>query len=181
MSTIRSDIPPAIAFLSVVFHQSMDMNYLINLIQAHLFEVGRKFEPEYNPSLDYYAKQMLCPLKRIILVGAKPVNRDALIDLKLKADQLERSHLIDKKRQVNLDPGLITLEQVILATGKPYNHRVYLGQGVFSDLVYIFENGSFTSLAWTYPDYQEPAKIIFFNQIRSEFKKHLTWNDQSSL
>ncbi len=57
-------------------------------------------------------------------------------------------------------------EQVLLATGKPYSHRIYLSDGVFAELVYYFKEKSFHKVSWTYPDYQHEEKIKFFNSIR---------------
>ncbi len=44
----------------------------------------------------------------------------------------------------------------MLATGKNYLHRIYLGRGVYADLTLIYEKGGFQPLPWTYPDYASP-------------------------
>ena len=84
----------------------------------------------------------------------------------MKATAIEIKKSNDNKRLINIDIGYVAKEQVILATGKPYSHRIYLSEGVHAELVYTFQDKSFKSLPWTYPDYQDEEKIALFNRIR---------------
>jgi hypothetical protein len=72
---------------------------------------------------------------------------------------------------VNLDPGLLTEENFILATGKNYSHRVYLRDGVFADLTLVYRKGEYLPLPWTYPDYASPAIREFLAQVREELRE----------
>jgi hypothetical protein len=69
---------------------------------------------------------------------------------------------------VNLDPGLLTPENFILATGKNFSHRVYLGNGVFADLTLVYRNGGFHPLPWTYPDYASEEVRSLLRDLRRE-------------
>ncbi len=40
----------------------------------------------------------------------------------------------------------LLLERFVLATGKNYTHRIYIGKGIYADLTLIFQNGSFSGL-----------------------------------
>jgi len=102
---------------------------------------------------EYYAEEMGSPLFRRFLVGEVPVPRDALPDIKIGLEQIERDLAVDGRRTVNLDPGLLTPENFLLATGKNFSHRVYLRDGVFADLELVFRGGEFRPMPWTYPDY----------------------------
>ena len=73
-------------------------------------------------------------------------------------------------RQVNIDPGIISMSNVILATTKNYSHRIYLGKGIYAEVTLLFTAKSFTVLDWTYPDYRESSTIDFFNQARTLLK-----------
>ena len=68
---------------------------------------------------------------------------------------------------VNVDIGFLSAENFILATTKNYAHRIYLGQNIFADLTYQCLDGSFRSLPWTYPDFQDEKKIEFLTWCRS--------------
>lgn len=128
--------------------------------------VLKEFTPSFNPLFQYYSREMGEDLHRIVLYTESTYKRELLVDYKLWATRVEQENSIDNKRLVNIDVGYIAKEQVLLATGKPYSHRIYLNNGVYAELVYFFKEKSFQIVPWTYPDYQNPEKIEFFNKIR---------------
>ena len=70
---------------------------------------------------------------------------------------------------MNIDPGYLLLERFVLATGKNFTHRIYLGGGIYADLTLIYTRGDFQALPWTYPDYADPRMIRHLNQIRHRY------------
>src|SRR5690606_29287200 len=131
--------------------------------------------PEFNPLTKYYAHEMGEEenLKRFFVVDVTPVSRDEFVPAKLWSTKLEQDHSQNDKRIFNLDIGLINLENFLLATGKPYTHRIYLSQGVYADLTLVFEKNSYRTLPWTYPDYAHEEKIHFLNSVRQKLKGKL--------
>jgi len=119
----------------------------------------------------YYAKEMGWPLHRRFISFAELVVPDRLVEIKLRTNEVEQAYLVDGKRSVNIDPGYISPERLILATGKNYVHRVYLSKGIYADLTLVFKRGSFRPLEWTYPDYADPQVIGFFNEVREAYMK----------
>ncbi|MBD64001.1 MAG: GTP-binding protein [Halobacteriovoraceae bacterium] len=138
-------------------------------IESHLtskFKIFDELTPNFNPLISYYEKEMGDQLERKIFIFDQIRERDFLIDAKIWAQNLEKNTSVQGSRILNIDMGYIAKEQVLLATGKPYSHRIYLNQGVFAELVYTYSDKTFKSLPWTYPDYQHPEKIAFFNKFR---------------
>ena len=121
----------------------------------------------------YYAKEMGWPLHRRFIAFEKLALPGQLIELKLKTNAIEQQYLVDGKRRVNIDPGYISPERLILATGKNFVHRVYLSQGIYADLTLVFQKGCFKTLEWTYPDYAEPEIIGYFNDVRTRYMKQV--------
>ena len=121
----------------------------------------------------YYEKEMGWPLYRRFISFMRLIMPESIADIKLITNELEKAHLDKEKRKINIDPGYVTLERVVLATGKNYSHRVYLKKGIFADLTLIFHDGTFKPLAWTYPDYAEEKVIGLFNRLRSGYLQHL--------
>lgn len=117
----------------------------------------------------YYAREMGWPLHRRFISFSNLVAPGAIADIKLATNRIENEHLADKRRRVNIDPGYISLERLVLATGKNYVHRIYLGKGIYGDLTLIFHGGTFKPVAWTYPDYAEEKLIGYFNMVRSRY------------
>jgi hypothetical protein len=121
----------------------------------------------------YYEKEMGWPLHRRF-VSFKPLIRpEAIVDIKLQTNELERRYLQEGRRKVNIDPGYVALERLVLATGKNYTHRIHLSKGIYADLTLVFHQGSFQTLAWTYRDYADPVVIGYFNDLRDRYKNQL--------
>lgn len=121
----------------------------------------------------YYAKEMGWPLHRRFVSFEKLVPTGTLVEVKLKTNEVEQMYLCGGNRTVNIDPGCISPERLILATGKNYVHRIYLSKGIYADLTLIFKKGSFSPLKWTYPDYADPEVIGFFNGVRGQYMDQL--------
>ena len=75
----------------------------------------------------------------------------------------------DGKRSVNIDPGYLLYERFVLATGKNYSHRIYVGQGIYADLTLIFQKGAYRPLPWTYPDYADAPMADFLMEVRHKY------------
>ncbi len=125
---------------------------------------------------DYYKEEFGAPLLRRFFSLKGLVSQGVLKDVKARAAEFELRYSDNGKRLFNLDPGLITLERLVLATGKNYSHRIYLGDGVFADLTLIYKNGSFQPLNWTYQDYASRETISFWNVVRRAYHKELKDN-----
>jgi hypothetical protein len=121
----------------------------------------------------YYESEFGNSLKRIFISFTELVFQDALAEIKHATNKLEQEFCTEGKRQVNIDPGILTAERLVLATGKNYSHRIYLGRGVYADLTFIYRKGSFRPLPWTYPDYDSQEVIEFWNGVRKSYLKGL--------
>ena len=105
---------------------------------------------------DYYEKEMGTGILRRTCSFEELVRPEALADIKLFTNDIENRLSQSGKRTVNIDPGLLTEERFVLATGKNYTHRIYLRDGIYADLTLIFQKRAWQPLAWTYPDCRTP-------------------------
>ena len=121
----------------------------------------------------YYEREMGWPLNRRFVVFRNLIAPEEIVETKLRTNRIESSYSSDGNRQVNIDPGYISLERLVLATGKNYTHRIYLSQGIYADLTLVFNKGTFKPLEWTYRDYSDPDSIGFFNDEREKYKNQL--------
>lgn len=160
-------------FTSIIYHEDYFSQDELIKIWSTNYGTGKLLKTDFNPSLAYYAKEMglESKLHRFIYCSLKPYQRSELVSTKLWATNFENEHSENGKRVVNIDVGLLNLENMILATGKNYSHRVYLADGVFADINYQYQAGSYTFFPWTYPDYQEEAKRVFFQEMRQQLLK----------
>lgn len=117
---------------------------------------------------DYYQDEMGEDLKRLFIVYKKPVSRDEIVKYKKLCDAIELKYLKNGKRSVNIDPGIITPENIVLATNKAFFHRIYIKKGVYSEVTLFYKKGTYNPIEyWTFPEYRSSAVIEFFNKARS--------------
>ena len=121
----------------------------------------------------YYEREMGWPLHRRFVSFKTLVRPQDIVEIKRQTNTLEKKASQDGKRKINIDPGYVALERLVLATGKNYTHRIYLSKGIYADLTLIFQKGSFTPLAWTYKDYSDSKSIGYFNEIRERYKRQI--------
>jgi len=149
----RSIPPQGKLVISSIFREERILSTVLPLVSEVVGEV--QFAGPLLPfdRTEYYHAEMGEPLFRRFLVASNLISRDALPKIKVQMEGIERKFSEEEQRTVNLDPGLLTPENFILATGKNFSHRIYLGDGVFADLTLIFQKGEYSPLPWTYPDY----------------------------
>lgn len=125
----------------------------------------------------YYEATMGPDLRKQLLVFRDLVAADALADLKQQTDSLERElaagGTYPEPRPLNLDPGALTLNKFVLASGKDGSQRVYLRDGVFAEVTLRFHDGAFEPWPWTYADYREPAVLAFLAEARRFYRRRL--------
>ena len=116
---------------------------------------GVDFESDNLPfdCTQYYAPEMGEGLLRRFCTFRPLIPRELLVRIKRETNEVEGKFAVAGRRRVNIDPGYICAEHLILATTKGYTHRPYLGHGIYADLTLIYRDGEFRPLDWTYPDY----------------------------
>ena len=123
---------------------------------------------------DYYKDEMGERLFRKMASFEKLIKPDELADIKLFTNSVEDEYLKeDGKRAINIDPGYISMEKMVLASCKNFSHRIYLKKGIYADLTLIYRADSFQPLEWTFPDYAEDSMIRLLNGVRERYVRQL--------
>lgn len=118
---------------------------------------------------DYYQREMGGPLFRRMLVMRPLMDQGRLPEIKSRTNRLEERFCDGGRRRVNLDPGYLLMERFVLATGKNYAHRIYIGQGIYADLTLVYRQGEYRTLEWTYPDYAGEEIRGFLERVRRKY------------
>jgi hypothetical protein len=114
-----------------------------------------------------YDEELGRPFSGACSSGCAP---DGLVAVKLATNE-RAQHPGPTARRVNLDPGLITLERLVLASGKNFTHRIYLGQGIWADLTLIYNKKTgWVVLPWTFPDYATEDMKRRLTELRALYK-----------
>lgn len=120
---------------------------------------------------DYYENELTPPCYRSFVFFEADIDASYVVDAKLTAMKIEDRFSRGGARQINIDPGYMTLAKVVLVSRKNYSHRIYLGRGVFGEAELFYKDGIFNAFPYTYPDYRDTTFLDFFYAARSLLKK----------
>jgi len=165
--------PPVLLFIAFIFEESSELDSCIKNLNEKYGELSFKSNKLEFSHSEYYKSEMGPNLNRIVIGFQNLIERDKLVGIKIFTNSLEEKFSIDGRRTINIDPGYISGEHLILATGKGFYHRPYLGKGVYADLTLVYQKNKFRALEWTYPDYVSEDMIGFFYELRKKYTDKL--------
>jgi len=161
---------PARLFMSLIAAEETALHQALKDLEQAFGKVDFVSERFPFNQTDYYTEEMGDPLFRHFVTFDGLIPPSSLPEVKRSTNRIEgKCTTREGKRQINIDPGYLCLEHLILATTKGYSHRPYLRDGIYADLALIYRNKSFEPLEWTYPDYRQPEVISLFNELRKTY------------
>lgn len=110
------------------------------------FTASEYYTPEMGPGLT----RRVAALEALHLPGE-------LAGVKRLCQQIEAELSQGGRRRVNLDPGLLDRDSLVLATHKFAGHRLELAPGIYGEVTLYYHGGGYRALPWTYPDYAGEA------------------------
>jgi len=165
---------PGLLFLSVLCAR-MDELWpgLLAALEERFGPADEVSEPFPFDQTDYYDAELGSPILRRVLAFRDLRPLDELADVKRFTNGMEDRLAADGRRAVNLDPGFITAERLVLATGKNFSHRIYLRDGIWADLTLIWQKGGWVHFPWTFPDYAGNEMKSRLTKLRLSYKTKL--------
>lgn len=121
----------------------------------------------------YYDGEMGGQIQRYFVSFERLVSPEQLASHKVQTNQLETEFMEAGQRRVNLDPGLLSLGKLILASTKDNAQRIPLADGIYGEITLIFRRKEYTPLPWTYRDYQSDSYQRILLAIRGRYKQQL--------
>jgi len=119
---------------------------------------------------DYYASEMGKGLMRQLFSFARKVTPAAIAEIKLFTNALEDELAEGGKRRINLDPGYMDHNKVVLPSMKQGSQKIYLDKGVWADPTLRYEKGRFHPFDWTFPDFKDGRYHKPLMRIRELYK-----------
>jgi hypothetical protein len=129
---------------------------------AHLFDVTAYYEPE-----------MGAPLYRCLHAFETLRDPMALVEMKLRCNELEKEHSREGRRLVNLDAGYLDHNKVVLASAKDAGQKIYLGSGIYADLAGRYKAGKYQPFEWSFPDFRDGRYDEDLLHIRTTYMRQL--------
>jgi len=171
----RAQNPEQGKLIISIVYSSMDA--LADSLQALERKFGRVFMETIEietAEAEFYREEMGERLERRFFSFLKGVNRDSLADIKTTCARIEplfADHVGDHLfRTANIDPGILSPENLVMASHRNMNHRVYLRDGVFSEVSLIYSRDQYMRLPWTSPDFYHEEAIDLFMRMRAAFE-----------
>ncbi len=118
---------------------------------------------------EYYRGEMGSDLVKNYYLFDKPIDRGRLPEIKLFSNEIESKTARNGKRTVNLDPGYLARDKLVLASTKDFFHRLYLGSSIFGEVTLHYRHGRFRHFSWTYADYRTTEFLAFLERGRARF------------
>jgi hypothetical protein len=164
-------------FAAVMFRTDFPIEPLLSRLDAQFGVREAVYGPIEFSWSEYYASEMGDNLKKMYICYETLADRDILPSVKIFTNAIEDEYSVDKKRVVNIDPGYIARDKVVLATTKDFYHRLYLHDGIFGEVTLHYKRGQYRFFSWTYPDYRQKEVYALFEKARASLVKHLRDGD----
>lgn len=169
--TLAHEPEPIKLIVGVLFRQQETLTQAMTELaaQAGPYETMGPAEPfAWSP---YYNEEMGGPPLRQFFAFLLLHPQGELVRWKLCTGAIEdRYRNAQGQRTINLDPGYLSLGNLVLATTKEATHRIYLGQGIWADLTLTYRKGEYQTFPWTYPDYASAPVRAWLHQLREQLR-----------
>ena len=122
---------------------------------------------------DYYETEMGKPIFRSFNSYSALIDPGSLAEIKLATNQIEEELAESGKRKVNLDPGYLDYDKLVLASVKYNYQKIYLRDGIYADITMFYRKGRYIAADWAFPDFQQGIYENDLLQIRHLYKQQL--------
>ena len=169
--------PRAIVVCAVLAPALATIEQALTQLSSTLGPVSDRSEPYAFDYTSYYEAEMGAPLTKQLVRFEGAVPLDQLGHIKTETMALERSlgdeEAGEVRRRANIDPGLVSVEGLVLATTKYSGHRICIGPGLYAETTLLFtKRGECAPLPWTYPDYRRADVQEFLLDARAAAFEH---------
>jgi hypothetical protein len=161
-------------FLALLFSSEEQRDTALAAVCGVLGEIEDSCGPVAFDYTGYYTPEMGSGLRKSYYIFKRLALRDELARLKVFTNSLESQFLCDGNRRINLDPGYLTRDKLVLATTKDFFHRLYLSDGIFAEVTLHFKSKNICRyFSWTYPDYRDEGFQRFILKSRAVLGEEL--------
>jgi hypothetical protein len=87
--------------------------------------------------------------------------------MKILSNEIEQRYASGENRVVNIDPGYVARDKLVLASTKDFYHRLYLSDGIYGEVTLHYRKGMYRFFSWTYPDYKDADFLSVLERSRA--------------
>ena len=160
---------PVKLVMGVIYRDEAALDQVESRLAGEVGEVDARSAPFDFDVTDYYEDEMGSGLKRVFLSFKNLIDPGDIVDIKLAAVRLEEDMCREGKRTVNLDPGYMDFNKLILVSAKFLAQKIYLAKGVYADPTIYYDKG-WKDYDWAFPDFRSGRYSDFFDKVRRLYK-----------
>ena len=155
-------------FFALLYSDRIPVECVLDALDREYGERDRACGPVAFSWTGYYRSEMGTALRKMYFNYRECIDRDRLPAIKIHTNALEKRFSDSTgNRLVNIDPGYVARDKVVLATTKDFYHRLYLADGIYGEVTLHYRRGRFRYFSWTYPDFRDPQVMQFLEKIRA--------------
>ena len=118
----------------------------------------------------YYEEEMGPRLSRCFVSFDKLVHPDGAATFKAFTMEVEHGLSWGGRRTVNIDPGYIDANKVVLISVKGGGHKICLREGIYADML-LWYNKGWEAFPWAFPDFRDGGLFEIFARMRKRYKE----------
>ena len=158
-------------FMGILYSDTVVLTKSLVVLQEHYGEIDYRSQSFEFAITDYYVHEMGEPIFRLFISFERLIHPKTISRIKIETNDIEVKLALDGNRKVNLDPGYMDYDKVVLASAKYNGQKIYLDDGIWADLTLYFEKGRFHPYPWSFPDFKKGIYEDVFLEIRRRLKK----------
>jgi len=164
---------PVKLFCGILYSDEFLLARAITMLEDRYGEIDYKSPLFPFDMTDYYVPEMGQPIYRLFISFAKLVIPNVLARIKIECNAIEDELAVNGARKVNLDPGYMDYDKIVLASAKYNAHKVYLDYGIYADTTMMYTKGRYVPSDWAFPDFKDGRYEKTFLEIRAKYKGQL--------
>jgi hypothetical protein len=161
----------SVKLFSGVLYSDEDLFHVAVEQMIHRFGAIDYRSPAFDFQVtDYYQAEMGSPITRVFVSFRKLINPKEIARIKIECNEIEKQLAVDGNRKVNLDPGYLDYDKMVLASAKYNAQKIYLDLGIYADPTLRYAKGRFIPSEWCFPDFKTGKYEHVFLHIRALYK-----------
>jgi hypothetical protein len=146
---------PVKLFVAVLWAPSGPIQNAMEKLCFHWGEIDFVGADHPFDMTDYYEPEMGRDLRRRLVSFLRLMPPDGLSAAKHICNEIEDRLAGESGRLVNLDIGYLDHNKIVLASFKGAGQKIYLGDGVWADMIARYRKGKYRPFEWTFPDFRD--------------------------
>lgn len=167
------DVQPVKIILGIIYHPDINIYKELRFLETVFGRQDLQSTVFPFDMTDYYAPEMGSGLLRLFASYERLINPADLAEIKNLCNLIEQNLTPDGKRRINLDPGYLDKDKLVLASAKYGRQKIYIGRGIYADPTLYFYKKNFHAHDWSFPDFKSGLYEAFFTEARHLYLKQL--------